>query len=103
MEKIGVSIPAWLLERKIICFYLIITNRGWDNEKFGEVLERAPDKQFYELISKHMNAYLQKGEMPPAEIAPAIMNLIDDQTAGRTMTLRAGDYISLQNYARKAK
>lgn len=103
MEKIGVSIPAWLLERKIICFYLIITNRGWEKEQFGEVLERAPDKQFYELISKHMNAYLQKGEMPPVEIAPAIMNLIDDQTAGRTMTLRAGDYISLQNYARKAK
>jgi len=50
-----------------------------------------------------MNAYLHDGKMPPAEIAPAIMNLIDDQKSGRDMALRAGDYISLQNYMRKGK
>jgi hypothetical protein len=50
-----------------------------------------------------MNAFMQQGTMPPAEIAPAIMNLIDDQSSGRTMTMRAGDYISLQNYLRKSK
>jgi hypothetical protein len=41
--------------------------------------------------------------MPPTEIAPAIINLVDDYKAGRDMTLRTGDYISLQNYLRKAK
>jgi hypothetical protein len=50
-----------------------------------------------------MNAFLQEGKMPPEEIAPAIMNLVDDQTSGRDMVMRAGDYISLQNYLRKAK
>lgn len=104
MEKVGISIPAWLLERKIICYYLIINNRCcWENEEFGELIQKAPEKRFYELISKHMNAFLQEGVMPPAEIAPAIMNLIDDQSAGRTMTLRAGDYIALQNHLRKSK
>jgi hypothetical protein len=103
MEKIGVTIPAWLLERKIICYYLIIRDCCWNHKKFSDVLVKAPEKQLYEIISTHMNAFMQQGTMPPAEIAPAIMNLIDDQSSGRTMTMRAGDYISLQNYLRKSK
>jgi hypothetical protein len=103
MEKISVTIPAWLLERKIICYYLIIRDCCWNNKEIAEVLQKAPEKQLYEMVSKHMNAFLQQGTMPPAEIAPAIMNLIDDQSSGRTMTMRAGDYISLQNYLRKSK
>jgi hypothetical protein len=103
MEKIGVTIPAWLLERKIICYYLIIRDCCWNNREFSDVLAKAPEKQLYEMISTHMNAFMQQGTMPPAEIAPAIMNLIDDQSSGRTMTMRAGDYISLQNYLRKSK
>jgi hypothetical protein len=103
MEKIGVTIPAWLLERKIICYYLIIRDCCWNHKEFSDVLAKAPEKQLYEMISKHMNAFMQQGTMPPEEIAPAIMNLIDDQSSGRTMTMRAGDYISLQNYLRKSK
>jgi hypothetical protein len=101
--KIGVTIPAWLLERKIICYYLIIRDCCWNNREFADVLQKAPEKPLYEMISKHMSAFMQQGTMPPAEIAPAIMNLIDDQSSGRTMTMRAGDYISLQNYLRKSK
>ena len=103
MEKIGVTIPGWLLERKIICFYLIIRDCCWNNREVSDVLAKAPESKLYDMISTHMNAFMQQGTMPPAEIAPAIMNLIDDQTSGRTMTMRAGDYISLQNYLRKSK
>ncbi|MCE8425430.1 MAG: hypothetical protein J5U17_06590 [Candidatus Methanoperedens sp.] len=101
MNKVRVAIPAWILERKIILLYLVI-NEDFGKE-FSEMVEMAPEKKFYELVAKHVNAYLQEGMMPPTEIAPAIMNLIDDYKAGRSMTLRAGDYISLQNYLRKGK
>ncbi len=99
MEKIKVSIPSWILERKIRVLYLVIDD--WLHT--DEVFQRAPDKEFYEFVAKNMNAYLHDGKMPPAEIAPAIMNLIDDQKSGRDLALRAGDYIALQNYMRKGK
>lgn len=101
MNKIRVGIPAWIIKRKIEVMYLVIN--GWLGKEHGEVVHIAPENNFYELIAKHMNAYLQDGVMPPAEITPAIINLIDDQKAGRKMTLRAGDYISLQNYLKKGK
>jgi hypothetical protein len=101
MNKIKVAIPAWILERKIIMMYLII-NEDFIKE-FSDIVQAAPEKKFYESVAKHVNAFLQDGVMPPAEIAPAIMNLVDDFKAGRDMTLRAGDYISLQNYLRKGK
>jgi hypothetical protein len=103
MEPVGVAIPAWLVQRKIILYYLIIRDCCWNNQLFTDVIQSAPGGEFYEMVSKHMSAFLQEGKMPPEEIAPAIMNLVDDQTSGRAMTMRAGDYISLQNYLRKAK
>jgi hypothetical protein len=103
ISKIAVAVPAWLLERKIVVFYLIIRDCCWNNRDFSDILTRAPEKPLYEMISKHMSAFMQQGTMPPAEIAPAIMNLVDDQSSGRDMTMRAGDYISLQNYLRKSK
>lgn len=100
MNKVRVSIPAWIIKRKIEVMYLIIN--GWLKEH-EDVIHTAPNDNLYEVISKYTNAYLQDGVMPPAEIAPTIMNLIDDQKSGRKMTLRAGDYIALQNYLRKSK
>ena len=101
MDKVRVSIPAWILERRIVVAYLN-THEDFSKE-FSDVVQAAPEKKFYESVAKHLNAYLQDGVMPPTEIAPAIINLVDDYNAGRGMTLRAGDYISLQNYLRKAK
>ena len=107
MNKIQVAIPAWILERKIVMFYLIINDccegNPYFNKELGDVVQVAPEKKFYEYVAKHLNAYLQDGVMPPTEIAPAIINLVDDFKAGRDMVLRTGDYISLQNYLRKGK
>jgi hypothetical protein len=41
--------------------------------------------------------------MPPEAIAPAILNMADDVMAGRQVSLRAGDYIAIQNFARSSK
>jgi len=68
MEKIGVTIPAWLLERKIICYYLIIRDCCWNNREFSDVLAKAPEKQLYEMISTHMNAFMQQGRCLPQRL-----------------------------------
>jgi hypothetical protein len=67
-----------------------------------EAIKFKPDSTFYNVIAEHMGAYLQNDQMPPDEIASAILNLADDHMSGRQMTLRAGDYIAIQNFIRKA-
>ncbi len=99
MNKLAVTLPAWFIERRVEPPYVVINDRILNN--FGEMFQQAPDRNFYEAIAVHMNAYLKEGKMPPAEIAPAILNLIDDYAAGRRLNLKAGDYISLQSYLRK--
>ncbi len=49
----------------------------------------------------YAKAYIEKGEMPPADIAPAILNMADDYLAGRQVAIRAGDYIAIHNHMRK--
>lgn len=100
-KEVKVVLPAWILERRIAVLYVI--DDAWLQRDLLEVIQIAPGKEFYELVANHINTYLRDGTLPPAEIAPAILNLIDDQKSGRNMTLRAGDYISLQNYLRKVK
>jgi hypothetical protein len=58
------------------------------------------DKAFKTLVETHVSAYLEKGTMPPAPIIAPILNVAEDIAAGREVTLRAGDYISLQTFAR---
>lgn len=101
VNRVPVAIPAWIIKRRIEVMYLIIN--GWLNKVHEGMIHTAPDDNLYEIISKHTNAYLKDGVMPPAEIASTILNIIDDQKAGRKMTLRAGDYIALQTYLRKSK
>lgn len=100
-KKVSVAIPAWIIKRRIEVMYLIIN--GWLNKVHEGLIQTAPDEKLYEVISKHMNAYLEKGVMPPAEISSTILNLIEDQKAGRHMTLKSGDYIALQTHLRKSQ
>lgn len=75
----------------------------------GDVLENVAkfahgqDKHFNSVIENHVSAYLEKGTMPPAAIMAPVLNIAEDITAGRQVTLRAGDYIALQNFARSQK
>jgi hypothetical protein len=62
-----------------------------------------PSKEFYQVVVDHANAYLFERKEPPAEIAAAIKNIADDHLSERTPVIRAGDYISLQNFIRKSR
>jgi hypothetical protein len=96
--KLQFAVPSWVLDRRTWVMYLIINERIQDLVKFFEL---KPDAKFEESVKMHVKAYIEKNVMPPVEIAGAILNLADDQIAGRPMMLRAGDYIALQNFFRK--
>jgi hypothetical protein len=85
-----------LIDRRTWVMYLIIP----DMVKFGDKVMVQPDDNFYKTVDEHMEAYVNKGVMPPADIASAILNMSDDYLAGREITIRAGDYIAIQNHMR---
>ncbi len=89
-------IPFWWLVA-----YLIIGPDGWVRKDIAELAREKPDKRFNETIKRYMMMYLNEGKMPPTDVAPVILNLVDDMFAGREMNLRAGDYITIQNHIRK--
>jgi len=78
--------------------YLIINIKIAEIAKYVD-LKRHED--FEEFVTEQLKLYIEKNEMPADAIAPAILNLADDYMAGRPVTLRAGDYIALQNYLRE--
>jgi hypothetical protein len=92
------TIPGWVLDRRTWVMYLIINEKIRD---LGKYVELKPDAKFEAYVTKHVKAYVEKNVMPPNEIAGAILNIADDQIAGRPMMLRAGDYIALQNFYRQ--
>jgi hypothetical protein len=67
---------------------------------FSKVLQ-GTDTAFAKLVQTQVEAYMQKGAMPPADIAAPIINIAEDIMAGREPVMRAGDYIALQNHVRK--
>ena len=99
IKSMQVRMVPWFYRRGQEVMYLIIDDLILKD--YGEIVKRAPDDAFFASVEKHIDAYMQKGVMPPAEIAPAIMNAVDDIRAGRKIALRAGDYISLQSYIKK--
>jgi hypothetical protein len=90
-----------ILDRRIWVYYLVIVDKA--AKKLGELLQARPDERFYEVFSKHVEAYVKDGTMPPAAIEGAVLNAADDYLAGRDVTLRAGDYIAVQNFVRGKK
>jgi hypothetical protein len=92
-----VALPDWVLDRIIIVAYLYPLPIG----DIAKYVENALDIKAINVLNTNLKAYLQKGVMPPAEIAPTVLNIADDLAANRTPTLRTGDYIALQMYMRK--
>jgi len=101
--KMKVGIPDWLHEkrhtgkRKPVMMYLVILHKNGVEDQFSTPV----DEKFDNVVKDHLDAYLNEGKMPPDEIAPAILNLADDQMSGRDLTLRAGDYIAIRNFMKK--
>ena len=97
--------PIWIrresiLDRRVWVYYLIILDKV--AEHLGDQIEVQPDARFFKVLTQHVEAYLETGKTPPRAIAPVVMNIADDYMAGRDIVLRAKDYITLQNFARKA-
>ena len=91
--KVVLSEAIW--KRKWWVMYLVVV------DKAGLLDQVTIDERFEKVLFQQVSAYLEKGEMPPAEIAPAVLNMADDHLAGRQVVLRAGDYIAVQNFLRK--
>jgi hypothetical protein len=76
--------------------YLVIVDDVFNKNQIN--INITPE--FEAVTFRYAQAYLEKGDMPPADIAPAILNMADDLLAGRQVTVRAGDYIAIQNHLR---
>jgi hypothetical protein len=87
-----------ILDRRVWVYYLIIVDKI--AHQFDKLLEARPDENFFKSFSKHVEVYVKEGKAPPKPIESAVMNAADDYMAGRDITLRAGDYIAVQNFAR---
>lgn len=95
--RIILSELVW--KRKWWVMYLIVNDKVRIDDKVNAQIEKFMDG----VALKHVRAYVDDGIMPPDAIAPAILNMADDVMAGRQVTLRAGDYIAIQNFARSSK
>ena len=93
------SIAESIINRKDWVKYKTIPE--WHYRVLDEhIIVGDPGKKFYDVTEKYVNAYIFDNKEPPAEIAGAIMNIADDVMNGREPIMRAGDYISIQNYTR---
>ncbi len=65
-----------------------------------EILETTPNESFVNFLQEEISNYLAGKEVDKA-IAGAVMNCADMFACGEQITLRAGDYIALQNHHRE--
>jgi len=100
IRKLQISVPKWVFRRKTEVMYLVLGPDGLP--KFKDLLEIGITDQLMEVVSKHVNAYIKEGALPPQDIASPILNMADDMLAGRAMTIRTGDYIALQQHVMHA-
>ena len=87
-----VALPKWLDDWWWRVAYL----RPAPGDAFRKFVDIAPNEQFKTVVQGYLTGYLDKGVTPPADIAPAIMNMADDVLSGREVTLKTGDYVALQ-------
>lgn len=99
MHPINVVLADWIWKRKIVLYYLIIYDNFFDKNQIN--VNVTPE--FENLTFGYAKEYIEKGVMPPADIAPAVINMADDYMAGRPVTVRAGDYIAIHNHMRKTQ
>ena len=97
VKLLGKPVPYWWRYA-----YLIPDVFQWDQaivKNFEKVLA-GKDSVFIKFVEKQVKDFIEKGVEPPQEIAAPIMNIAEDLIAGREATMRAGDYIALENFRR---
>ncbi len=101
--RLSFSLAEWIKMQKQKVMYLVIGPGDIFNQRVTDWANIPIDDVFQKKVDKFVTDYLEKGVMPPEQIAPTILNLADDLVAGRDMVIRAGDYIALRNYMRTEK
>ncbi len=94
---VKIILNDFIWRRKWWVMYLIVAEKA----NILEQLSANLDRTFEDVTFRHVRAYIEEGKMPPADIAPAILNMADDYLAGRQVAIRAGDYLMIQNHIRK--
>ena len=84
-----------------VYMYLIVIDQML--MKYRKLLKVRPTERFFDMVHGLVMDHVIDGKEPPTQIQSAIMNIADDMMAGREVTLRAGDYIALMNFARGKK
>lgn len=98
LARVPWKVVTNILDRRTWIMYLqIVDGLRTDWEKAVAV---QPTTEFYKKTEAIVEAYLEKGVAPPADIAVPILNIADDVAAGRDVTIRAGDYVALQMHYR---
>ena len=101
LKYVRVSIPKVIFDRSDWVKYLVVFE--WQRQVIDEkVFAAITSEKFNEFVRGYVAAYINDKKAPPAEIQGAIMNISDDILSGRDPTLRAGDYLSLQNFMRRS-
>ncbi len=100
MVAFNPNIPWW---QRFAYLYPIpyLEQREWQ-DSFVKAL-RGEDKAFNTLVETSVKAYVEHHTEPPAAIRGPILNIAEDVMAGRQVTIRAGDYITLQTYLKGNK
>ena len=96
---IRVTIADWIWKRKSQVMYLIVVDDFFDRNQITLTMK----EDFADLTFQYAKAYIEEGKMPPADIAPAILNMADEFMAGRQVALRAGDYVAIHNHLRATR
>lgn len=91
----------WIKELKIRVMYLYPP--PIDLREILDFQAKGVRSRFAKEVQTHTKALLLEQKEPPAAIAAAIHNFADDIAAGREVTVRAGDYIAIQNFMRAKK
>lgn len=97
IQIVKVQISKALIDRKDWVKYLVIPD--WHAKQLGDIIKRIPSAAFNKFVETHVQAYLE-GKAPPAAIQSAVMNIAEDYVSGKSIVLRAGDYVALQNQFR---
>ncbi|WP_150132320.1 hypothetical protein [Prosthecochloris sp. GSB1] len=84
-----------------VIMYLVIVDKLLS--KNAELLKVEPSEKFFSFVREMVISHVADGKEPPEQIAAPIMNIADDMMAGREVTMRAGDYIALMNYAKSKR
>jgi len=97
-ENIVIRWPDWMRPPWWRIAYLI---PPFLRKDLAELVQIPAGEKFHNVIEEHTRAFIEKGVEPPKDIAGAIYNIADDLQHGREVVLRTGDYIAIQNFAKR--